>query len=159
MAGCRARHLPRQACHGTRGKWKPAPTWMTWRRRRPGRPRPRVVWGDEAAVLICVILSPAPGRWRVSAACSALLSCVSGEDARVTSQPGMPGVEPGMVRCGPAIGRVIAVAGAARPGDGIRQTRAGRSPGVAPGAAAPGLARLPQEAAGEQEPGTGQGDV
>jgi RNA polymerase primary sigma factor len=77
----------------------------------------------------------------------------------VTSQPGMPGVEPGMVRCGPAIGRVIAVAGAARPGDGIRQTRAGRSPGVAPGAAAPGLARLPQEAAGEQEPGTGQGDV
>jgi RNA polymerase primary sigma factor len=38
---------------------------------------------------------------------------ISGEDARVASQPGQPGVDPGTARCGLAIGGVIAVAGAA----------------------------------------------
>jgi RNA polymerase primary sigma factor len=136
-------------------------------------------------------------------------------------QPGQPGVEPGLARCGPAIGGVIAVAGAAGSGAAsagrARVTRSGQLPGrcaeAAPGAAARGPARKPelaaagdgtgaargldgpadpggnsgaaqiggplcaapvemahwgsaqdepgaaQEAAGEQEPGTGQGDV
>jgi RNA polymerase primary sigma factor len=136
-------------------------------------------------------------------------------------QPGQPGAEPGSARYGPAIGRVIAVAGAAGSGAAsagrARVTRSGQLPGrcaeAAPGAAARGPARKPelaatgdgtgaargldgpadpggnsgaaqiggplradpvemahwgsaqdepgaaQEAAGEQEPGTGQGDV
>jgi RNA polymerase primary sigma factor len=58
--------------------------------------------------LICVILPS--GSWRmarVSAAGPALLSCVPGEDARVASQFGQPGVKPGTAHCGPAIERVI----------------------------------------------------
>jgi len=67
----------------------------------------------------------------------------------VASQPGKPGVEPGMARCGPAIGRVIAVAGAA--GSGTASARLARVAQDKP--------CIPQEATGEQEPGTGQGDV
>jgi RNA polymerase primary sigma factor len=44
---------------------------------------------------------------RVSAACPASLSCVPGEDARVATQLGQPGVEPGTAHCGPLIERVI----------------------------------------------------
>src|SRR6266849_6645740 len=75
-----------------------------------------------------------------------------GEDACVASQPGQPGVEPGTARCGPAIEGVIAVAGAAGSGTAsARRARVacsrqlpGRSPEVAPGAAAPGLAHKPE---------------
>src|SRR5262245_5544022 len=81
-----------------------------------------------------------------------LLPAYLGGDARVASPPGQPGVEPGTACCAPAIGGVIALAGAA--GSGTASAgRAwvacsgqlpGRSPEVAPGAAAPGLAHKPE---------------
>ena len=80
-------------------------------------PRLRVVWGRVSR---CDYLSrclPAAGRQReFQRYVPPCRPAHSGEDARVASQPGQPGVEPGTASCAPAIGRVIAVAGAAAPG-------------------------------------------
>jgi RNA polymerase primary sigma factor len=72
----------------------------------------------------------------------------SGEDACVASQPGQPGAEPTAARRGPAIEKVIAVAGAAGSWTAsARNARVdcsrqlpGRSAEAGPDAAAPGLA-------------------
>lgn len=77
------------------------------------------------------------------------------EDARVASQPGQPGVEPATARCPPAIGEVIAVAGAAssetasaeRARVACSRQLPGRCSEVAPGDAASGLACKPELAA------------
>ncbi len=155
---------PRAHQSGRPGKLKglrrvrahPAAIWMTWRRAASeSPPAPRsVVWGDEAAApdfLLCCL--PAAGRQRgFQQDVPPCYPAYPGEDACVTSQPG---AEPGTARCGPAIGRVIAVAGAAGSGTAsARRARAaysrqlaGRSPEVAPGAAAPGLTHRPELAA------------
>ena len=109
---------------------------------------------DEAATQIfCHVCFPAAGRQRgfqqyVPPYCPAS----PGEDACVASQPGQPARRARHGGRRPGDRGVIAVAGAAGFGTasarGARAARSrqlpGRSPEVAPGAAAPGLARKPQ---------------
>jgi hypothetical protein len=99
-------------------------------------PRLRVVWGRVSR---CDYLSrclPAAGRQReFQRYVPPCRPAHSGEDARVASQPGQPGVEPGTASCAPAIGRVIAVAGAAAPG-------LARKPELAAAISAGGTAQL-----------------
>jgi hypothetical protein len=52
-----------------------------------------------------------------------------GEDARVASQPGRPGVDPGTARCGPPIEGLTVVGRRCRLRDGIRQTCGSPAPG------------------------------
>ena len=129
--------IPRAHQSGKPGKLKglrrvranPAAIWMT-RRLTASEPPPTphsVVWGDEAAALISVMLSS--GSWqtaRVSAVCSALLSCIFGRGClcREPARPARRRARHGALRSGDR--------GGDRGGrrcrlrDGIRPTCAGR---------------------------------
>ena len=94
---------------------------LPWRRYRPSRTlAPRSVGGETAALIFCpVVLWQLAGSAGVSGMVRLVALDVSGEDARVASRPGQPGADPGMARCGPVVGGVIAVAGAAGSGTAV----------------------------------------
>jgi hypothetical protein len=129
-------------------------TWRLTASELPPTARSVVGTGSRSDFLSCSL--PAAGRQRrFRRYVPPCRPAISGEDARVASRPGQPGVEPGTARCTPPAGGVIAVAGAAGSGTAsagpARAACSRRLPGrcadVAPGAAAPGLARRPGLAA------------
>jgi RNA polymerase primary sigma factor len=90
-----------------------------------------------------------------------VLSCFpaySGEDARIASQPGQPGVEPTAARGGPAIEKVIAAEGAAASGTASAQSAGAASSRQLPSPSAEAEPGTPAPA-DQPELGTGQGSV